>query len=122
MIENEIYYYINGFLKWINSYIVGNKKYTGQISVFKLRNKRKSIFARVIIRYYGSKKITKETGKIIVESTYKRNNRTKFRKRITRGKLVHFRSIIDTSRSKTRRIQFIIFTFVKKGFYFNLSK
>ena len=71
MIENEIYYYINGFLKWINSYIVGNKKYTGQISVFKLRNKRKSIFARVIIRYYGSKKITKETGKIIVESTYK---------------------------------------------------
>ena len=47
MIENEIYCYVNGFLKWINSkktsYIVENKKYTGQISVFKLRNKRKSI-------------------------------------------------------------------------------
>ena len=55
MIENEIYCYINGFLKWNiskkTSYIVGNKKFSGKISILNLRNKRKSIFAKVIIRY-----------------------------------------------------------------------
>ena len=45
MIENEIYCYVNGFLKWNiskkTSYIVGNKKFTRKISVLNLRNKRK---------------------------------------------------------------------------------
>ena len=54
MIENKIYWYVNGFLKWNiskePSYIVGNKKPFGKIWIFNLRNKRKSIFARVIIR------------------------------------------------------------------------
>ena len=54
MIENEIYYYVNGFLK-LNiskkaSYIVVNKKLFGKICIFNLRKKRKSIFAIVIIR------------------------------------------------------------------------
>ena len=53
MIENEIYCYINGFLKWNvskkTSYIVRNQKYFGKICIRNLRNKRKSIFARVII-------------------------------------------------------------------------
>ena len=47
MIENEIYCYINGFLKQNISkkisYIVGNKKFFGKIGVLYLRNKRKSV-------------------------------------------------------------------------------
>ena len=54
MIENEIYRYINGLLKWNiskkTSYIVGNKTFSGKICILTLRNKRKSIFAREIIR------------------------------------------------------------------------
>ena len=49
MIENEIFCYINAFLKWnINekaSHIVGNKKFARKIPVLNLRNKRKSISA-----------------------------------------------------------------------------
>ena len=120
MIENEINCYINGFLKWNiskkTSYIVRNKKFTRKICVLNLRNKRKSIFARVIIKYYRWKKITKETRMILIKSTYRENNRRKFRKCITRGKLVHFKSIIDMSRSRSRRIQSIIFIFIKKVF------
>ena len=120
MIENKICCYINGFFKWNTSkktsYIVRNRKFTKKICLLNLRNKRKSILARVIIRYYKWKKITKETSRIIIKSTYRGNNQTKFRKCITRGKLVHFRSTIDTSGSRTRRIQFIIFIFVKKIF------
>ena len=45
MIENEIYRYVNGFLKWNisknTSYIVGNKKFTRKISVLNLRNRRR---------------------------------------------------------------------------------
>ena len=104
------------------SYIVGNKKFTRKICVLNLRNKRKTIFAGVIIRYYKWKKITKETSQIIIKSTYRWNNWTKFRKCITRGKHVHFRSTIDTSRSRTRKIQFIIFIFVKKFFCFSLRR
>ena len=120
-IENEIYFYINGFLKYTiskkTSYILGNKKFTRKICVLNLRKKRKSIFLRVIIRYYRWKKITKEMNKIIIKSTYRGNNRTKFKKCITRGKLVHFRSTIDASGSRTRRMQFIIIIFVKKVFF-----
>ena len=51
MIENEICCYIKGFLKWNiskkTSYIVGNKNFPGKICILSLRNKRKSIFARV---------------------------------------------------------------------------
>ena len=83
------------------------------IGILNLRKKRKSIFARVIIKNLKWKKITKETGKIITRSTYRWNNWTKFRKWITGGEFVHFRSTIDTSRNRTRRIQFIIFNFVK---------
>ena len=54
MIENEIYCYVNGFLKWNiskkTSYIIGNKKFSGKICILNLRNKRKSIFARIFIR------------------------------------------------------------------------
>ena len=54
MIENEIYYYINGFLKWNigkkTSCIIGNKKFSGKICILNLRNKRKSTFARVITK------------------------------------------------------------------------
>ena len=53
MTENEIYCYINGLLKWNTSkktsYIVGNKKLFGKICILNLGNKRKGIFARVII-------------------------------------------------------------------------
>ena len=35
---------------------------------------------------------------------------------------MHFTSTIDTSRSRTRRIQFIILNFIKKFFCFNLQK
>ena len=54
MIENEIYCYINGFLKGNiktkkTCYIVRNKKLFGKICILNLRNKRKSIFVRVII-------------------------------------------------------------------------
>ena len=49
MIENEIYCYINGFLK-LNickktSYLVGNKKFSGKMCIPNLTNK-KNIFAR----------------------------------------------------------------------------
>ena len=54
--------------------------------------------------------------KIIIKSTYRWNHQTKFRKLITRGEFVHFRSTIATSRSRTRGIQFIIFNFIKKSF------
>ena len=124
MVENEIYCYMNDFLKWNiskkTSYIVGKKKFTGKICVLNLRNKRKSNFARVIIRYYRWKKTTKKTGKNIIKSTYRWNNQMKFTKCIPRGKIVHFRSTIDTTRSRTRRIQFIIFNFIKKIFLFQL--
>ena len=36
---------------------------------------------------------------------------------MTRREFMHFRSTIDTSRSRTRRVQFIIFSFIKKGFF-----
>ena len=66
--------------------------------------------------------MTNETAKIIIRSTYRWNNRTKFRKWITRGEFVHFRSTIDTGRSKTRRIQFIILNFIRKVSCFNVRK
>ena len=54
IIENDIYCNINGFLKWNiskkTSYTIGNKKFFGKICILNLRNKRKSIFAKVIIR------------------------------------------------------------------------
>ena len=127
MIQNEIYYYASVVLKWsINkktSYNVKNKKITRKIYVLNLRNIRESIFARVIIRCYGWKRITKEMDKIIIKSTYRWNNSAKFRICITRGKHVQFRSTIDKSRSRTRRIQFIIFIFVEKkmNFLFQLT-
>ena len=121
MIENEIYCYVNGFLKWnINiktSYIVGNKKNFGKICILNLRNKRKSIFARVIIWNSRWNKITKETGKVIIKSTCQGNNWTKFRKWITRAEFMHFRSTIDTSRSRTRRVQYILLNFIKIFFF-----
>ena len=71
MIGNEIYCYINGSLKWNiskkTSYIVGNTKILGKICILNLRNKIKSIFAREL----KVKKITKETVKIIIKSTYR---------------------------------------------------
>ena len=60
MIENEIYCYINSFLKWNiskkTSYIVGKNKFFGKICILNLRNQRKSIFARVIIRTKGERR------------------------------------------------------------------
>ena len=88
---------LSGILVKKTSYIIGSKKFTRNIYILNLRNKRKSIFARVIIRFYRWKKITKETGKIIIKSIYRWNNRTKFRKCGTRGKLVLFGSAIYTS-------------------------
>ena len=45
MIENEIYCYINDFLKWnINkntSYIVENKNFSGKIGILNLKTKEK---------------------------------------------------------------------------------
>ena len=120
MIKNEIYCYINDFLKRKTSKKigcnVGNKKLFGKICFLNLRNRRKSIFARVIKRNQRLKKITKEKGKIITKSTYRWNNRTKFRIWITRGKSVHFRSTMDTSRSRTNGIQFINSFSLKKVF------
>ena len=53
MIENEIYCYINTFLKWNiskkTSNIIGNKKCFGKICILNLTKKRKCIFERVII-------------------------------------------------------------------------
>ena len=92
-----------------------------KISFLKLRNKGKIIFARVIIRNYMSKKITRKTAKIISKNTYGWNNRTKFRKWITRSEFVHFKSTINTSRRRTRRIEFIIFSFIKKFVLFQLA-
>ena len=47
MIENEIYCYFNGFLKWNigkkTSYIVGNKNFFGKICILNLRKNRKSV-------------------------------------------------------------------------------
>ena len=76
MSKNEIYYCINGFLKW---------------------------------------KISKRTSYIVG------NNWTKFRKWITRGKFVHFRSTIDTSRSRTGYNLSYSFS-LKKFLCFNLRK
>ena len=44
-------------------------------------------------------------GKIIIKKNWRWKNRTKFRKCIIRRKLEYFRSTIDVSRSRTRRIQ-----------------
>ena len=45
MIENEIYSYVNDFLKWNiskkSSYIVRNKKISGKICILNLRKKKK---------------------------------------------------------------------------------
>ena len=105
MIENEIFCYINSFLKWniskTTSYIIGNK-----------------IFLE---RFAFWKKVTKEIEKIIIKNTYRWNSWTNFKKWITKGEFVLFRSTIDLSRSRTRRMQFIIINFVK-FFCFNLCK
>ena len=54
MIENEIYCYVDGLLKWNISketrYIVRNKKCFGKICILNFRNKIKNIFEIVIIR------------------------------------------------------------------------
>ena len=110
----------SGILVKKTSYMVGNKKFIRKICVLNLRSKRKGIFARVIIRYYVWKEISKETGKMIIRSTYRWSNRRKFRKCINGGKLAHFRSTIDTSSTKNRRIEFIIFIFIRKVFLFQL--
>ena len=60
-------------------------------------------------------------GKVIIKSNYRQINWTKFRKWITRGEFVYFRSSIDTGSSRTRRIQLIIFNFIKKVFLFELT-
>ena len=99
-------------VKRLVSYIVGNNKFFGKICIPNLKNKRESILVTVIIRNQRWKKITKEAGKIIIKSTYRWNNRKKFRKWITGREVVHFRSTIDTSRSRTRKVQFIIFNFI----------
>ena len=45
MIENEIYCYVNGFLKWNigekNIYIVGNEKFTGKFAFLIWETKEK---------------------------------------------------------------------------------
>ena len=121
MIENEIYGYINGFLKWNiskkTSYILGNKKLSKKICILILWNKRKSILARVILRQQLWKKIAKETDKIIIKSNYRWKNPKKLRKWITRREFVHFRNAIDMNKSRIRRIQFVIFNFIKKSFF-----
>ena len=121
MIENKFHCYVNGFLKWNiskkTSDVKGNKKIFGKICILNLRNKRKSIFAGVINMNQRSEKIIKETDKIIIKSISRWNNRTKFRKSITRGEFVNCSSTIYTIRSKTRRIQLIIFNFIKKKFF-----
>ena len=47
MIENEIYCYVNAFLKWNilkkTSYVVGNKKFFGNICIINLREKKVSL-------------------------------------------------------------------------------
>ena len=60
-----------------------------------------------------AKEDQKVKDKIIIKSTYRSNNRSKW---ITRKESVHFRSTIDTRRSKTRRIKFIALIFIKKDF------
>ena len=60
--------------------------------------------------------MAKETGKFIIKSIYRWNNRIKCRKLITREKFLRFRSTTETSRSIIRKIQFIIFILVKKSF------
>ena len=110
------------FISKETSYIVGNKKFYAKICILNLGVKRKNIFARVIIRYYGWKKIAEEMGKIIIKNAYRSNNQTKFRKWITRRKFVPFRSTIDTSKSRTRRIEFIIFILHWNIFCLNFRK
>ena len=67
--------------------------------------------------------MAKETGKFIIKSIYRWNNRIKCRKLITREKFLRFRSTTETSRSIIRKIQFIIFILVKKKFFgLNLCK
>ena len=119
MIENKIYYYLNGLLKRNTSkktiYIVGNKKFTGKIYILSLSKKERVSLQEIERRWnlQGWKKIAEETGKIMIKSAYRWNNYTKFRKWITKEEFVYFRSTIDTSRSKTRRIQCFIYIFVK---------
>ena len=68
MVENEIYCYVNGFLK-LNlsketSYIIGNKKFFGRICILNLRNKRKSIFARVILGTKGESRSQRKRARL----------------------------------------------------------
>ena len=48
--ENEIYCYVNGFLKWNiskkTSYIIGHKNFTGKICILNLRNKKKKYLCK----------------------------------------------------------------------------
>ena len=50
MIENEIYCYVNGFLKWNiskkTSYVGGNKKRFGKICILNLRKKKKNYLCK----------------------------------------------------------------------------
>ena len=99
LFSNEVWY---AMLSWSTFIWIANSS----------DHKRFELRISCIRRYYVWKKITKRTGKIILTSTYRWKNRTKFRKCVPREKLVHRRSTTDTSRSRTRRIQFIIFIYL----------
>ena len=126
MIENVVYCYVNGFLKCSviknSSYIVGNKKFARKTWILNMRKKKeKKYLCKSNHQVLQWKKITKEMGMIITKSIYRWNNRMELRKWITRRKLAHFRSTIDASRSRTRRIQFIINILLQKVFLFQLT-
>ena len=114
MIKNEIYCYISCFMKCnINkktSYIVESKKdFVERFTFLIWKTKQKVSLDKEL----KAKEDQKVNDKIIIKSTYRSNNRSKW---ITRKEFVYFRSTIDTRRSKTRMIQFIKLIFIKKNF------
>ena len=68
MIGNEIYRYVNGFLKWNiskkPSHIVGNKKCFGKICIHNFRDKRKSIFVRDSLGAKGERRSQRKRARL----------------------------------------------------------
>ena len=62
--ENEIYCYINGFLKWIiskkTSCVVENKKFSRKICILNLRNKKRVSLSEYLLGSKGERRSQKK--------------------------------------------------------------
>ena len=70
-----------------------------------MRKKRRSIFVRVTIRNYAWRRIAEEMGKILIKSTYRWNNRSKFKKWITKWEWPYICNLLHHIKNKLWKLR-----------------